>query len=76
MQQAALPVRDGLIGGHDFARSGCLHPPAERPDTKNTGGKPRRKGGFFPVRLAADSTGRTLPGHERGDQALTKPSRP
>ncbi len=47
MQQAALPVRDGLIGGHDFARSGCLHPPANGQTQRTPEESPAAKTGFF-----------------------------
>ncbi len=47
MQQAALPVRDGLIGGHDFARSGCLHPPANGQTQRTPEESPAAKAGFF-----------------------------
>ncbi len=47
MQQAVLPVRDGLIGGYDLTRSGCPQTPCltARPQ-KHRREAPPHKAGF------------------------------
>ncbi len=51
---------DGLIGGHDFARSGCLHPPANGQTQRTPEESPAAKVGFFlcATQLTPLTTGR------------------
>ncbi len=77
MQQAVLPVRDGLIGGNDLVRSGYRQPPLLVGQTpKNTGGRPRHIRRGFPVRLTADSTRRTIPELKRAAEVFYHPAAP
>ncbi len=70
MQQAVLPVRDGLAGGTIWRglAIGNLIPWVDVQTIKNTGGRPRLLWRGFPVLLTADSTGRTIPELKRAGQ--------